>query len=144
MFMLTIFDTKKEKVQKSHLRNLVALAKADGIISDSEVELVFKAGKKSGFTTEEIADILEDAESIEFKAPLNDADRFDQIYDLVELMLADGNIEDEEMDFCIDLALKLGVRAAIANVLVRQITMGILNKAKKEVIKEQAKNFLVF
>lgn len=144
MFMLTIFETKKEKVQKSNLKHLVALAKADGFISDSEVDFIYKAGEKSGLKEDEVTYVLENSELIEFTSPVNDSERFEQIFNVVELMVADGQIEDEEMDFCIELALKLGVRKAIAGVLVRKITVGLINKLKKEEIKEQAGNFLVF
>ena len=74
--------------------------------------------------------------------PSNDSERFDQIYDLVEMMLADGIIDDSEMDFCIDMAEKLGFRKAVVGVLVRKISMGVKDGLKREDIKRDAHAFL--
>ena len=144
MFMLTIFETKKVKAQKQHLKNLVALAKVDGIISEAELEIIYKAGEKNGLKSYEIDDIIEVTEAGEIQVPTNDADRFDQIFDLVQLMLADGHVGDEEMDFCINIAEKLGFRKAIVGVLVRKITVNLVNGLDKTSIKEEAENFLTF
>jgi len=142
--MLTIFETKKVKAQKQHLKNLVALAKVDGIISEAELEIIYKAGEKNGLKSYEIDDIIEVTEAGEIQVPTNDADRFDQIFDLVQLMLADGHVGDEEMDFCINIAEKLGFRKAIVGVLVRKITVNLVNGLDKTSIKEEAENFLTF
>ncbi len=142
--MLTIFETRKVKAQKLHLKNLVALAKADGIISEAELEIIYKAGEKNGLKSYEVDDIIEGTETGDIQVASNDADRFDQIFDLVQLMLADGNISDEEMDFCIQVAQKLGFRKAIVGVLVRKISVNLVSGYDKTSIKEEAENFLTF
>jgi uncharacterized tellurite resistance protein B-like protein len=142
--MLTIFETKKTKLQKNHLKNLVALAKADGVFSESEKEYIFKIGEKSGLKTQEIESLLADPITEEVKVPNNDSDRFDQIYDLVQMMLADGSIDDNEMDFCIKMAEKLGFRKAIVGILVRKISIGLTSGLDKEAIKRESENFLDF
>jgi len=142
--MLTIFETKKVRAQKLHLKNLVALAKADGVISEAELELIYKAGERNGLKTYEMDSLIADTEAGDIEAASNDADRFDQIFDLVQLMLADGAINDEEMDFCIQIAQKLGFRKAIVGVLVRKISMSLANGQAKSSIKEEAENFLTF
>lgn len=144
MFMLTIFETKKVKAQKLHLKNLVALAKADGVISDAELELIYKAGERNGLKTYEVDSLIEDTEAGDIQVPSNDADRFDQVFDLVQLMLADGSIDNEEMDFCIQIAQKLGFRKAIVGVLVRKISVSLVKGYDKSSIKEEAENFLTF
>jgi len=142
--MLTIFETKKVRAQKLHLKNLVALAKADGVISEAELDLIYKAGERNGLKTYEMDSLIGDTEAGDIEVPSNDADRFDQIYDLVQLMLADGAINDEEMDFCIQIAEKLGFRKAIVGVLVRKISVSLVNGQAKSAIKEEAENFLTF
>ena len=142
--MLTIFETKKVKAQKLHLKNLVALAKADGVISDAELELIYKAGERNGLKTYEVDSLIEDTEAGDIQVPSNDADRFDQVFDLVQLMLADGSIDNEEMDFCIQIAQKLGFRKAIVGVLVRKISVSLVKGYDKSSIKEEAENFLTF
>ncbi|MFN6945224.1 MAG: TerB family tellurite resistance protein [Cytophagaceae bacterium] len=141
--MLTLFETKKTKAQKSHLKNIINLAKADGYMSDLEIDYIFRLGEKMKFSAEEIEDLIEDSASNIFVKPSNDSERFDQLFDLVSLMLADGIIEDSEMDFCIDMAKRMGVRNSITGVLVRKIVMDQQNGIAKNEIKEQTKNFLL-
>jgi uncharacterized tellurite resistance protein B-like protein len=142
--MLTIFESKKTKVQKSHVRNLVALAKADGQISSSELEFIHKIGVKQGLKAAEINSIIEESKSEVLELPLNDSDRFDQIFELVQMMTIDGEIDDNEMDFCILMAEKLGFRKAIVGVLVRKISLGLTTGLNKEAIKSESEAFLQF
>lgn len=144
MFMLTIFESKKTKVQKSHVRNLVALAKADGQVSASELEFIQKIGVKQGLKEAEITSIIEDTKTKELELPLNDAERFDQIFELVQMMTIDGQIDDNEMDFCILMAEKLGFRKAIVGVLVRKISLGLTTGLNKEAIKSESEAFLQY
>jgi len=138
--MLTLFESKKS--QKSHLRNLIALAKADGIVSPKELELIYAAGEKLGLKKSEVAGLLEVVTFDDVTVLANDSERFDQIFELIQLMAADGAIEDAEMDFCITIAEKMGFRKAIVGVLVRKVSVGLIEGLDKEAIKEEAKNFL--
>ena len=144
MFMLTLFDTKKSKLQKSHLKNLINLAKADGVITDTEKDYILKAGEKHGFKLTELESMIQEISNEEIKIPANDTERFDQIFDLVQMMLADGSIDDNEMDFCIVMAEKLGFRKAIVGILVRKISIGLTTGLDKETIKKESENFLKF
>lgn len=142
--MLTIFDSKKSKIQKSHLKNLATLAKADGEISEEEITFINKIGAKQGFKESEISSLLQNTATTEFEMPTNDSDRFDQIFDLVKLMSVDGVIDDKEMDFCITIAEKLGFRKAIVGILVRKISLGLTTGLDKDVIKSESEAFLYF
>ncbi|MFL5729786.1 MAG: TerB family tellurite resistance protein, partial [Cytophagaceae bacterium] len=138
--MLTIFDTKKSKLQKSHLKNLIALAKADGKISDSEKEYIFKVAEKHGLKSAEVESMLIESSNEDVRIPSNDSERFDQIFDLVQMMLADGSIDDNEMDFCIVMAEKLGFRKAIVGILVRKISIGLTSGLDKDAIRKESEN----
>jgi uncharacterized tellurite resistance protein B-like protein len=142
--MLTIFDTKKSKLQKSHLKNLINLAKADGMVSDTEKEYIYKVGEKHGFKSTELDSMILESTNEELRIPSNDSERFDQIFDLVQMMLADGSIDDSEMDFCINMAEKLGFRKAIVGILVRKISIGLTTGLDKDAIKKESENFLNF
>jgi hypothetical protein len=135
---MVLFETKKTKNLKSHLANLVAIANSDGDFSVAEKRLIFDIGVKNGLSIDEVKKIIKsDAKSIEFKVPDNDSDRFDELYDLASMVLADGVCTEDEMSNCIELAEKLGFRKAITGVLVRRIvtlqTGGEEAKSKEEI-----------
>ena len=141
---MDIFNSKKTKGIKSHIANLVAIAQSDGNFSVAEKRLIFEIGERNGLTKAKIKDIIKSTEPIEFKIPKNDSDRFERVYDLVQMVLADGERSEEEMDACIELAEKLGFRKAIAGVIVTKIEKSILQGIDREQTKAEAADFLTY
>lgn len=146
---MVLFETRKTKNLKSHLANLVAIANSDGDFSVAEKRLIFDIGVKNGLSIDEVKKIIKsDGKTIEFKAPDNDAERFDELYDLASMMLADGECTEDELSNCIELAEKLGFRKAITGVLVRRIvTLQSSSEGEgksKEEIKILCGDFLTF
>lgn len=140
--MFSFFENEQVKRVKSHIQNLGALAKIDGHVDSSEMKFIISIGKKNGMKAEEVRALLANNNFSNFVLPENDSDRFDQIYDMVEMMLADGIIDDNEMDFCIGMAEKLGFRKAVVGVLVRKISMGVKDGLHRDDIKHDAQAFL--
>ena len=147
MFLLTIFESKKTRAEKSHLKNLILLAMADGSLSPSECEVIYKIGAVRGLKEDEISELFENRQSedkTELGTPLTDTERYDQLFDLVTVMLADGKVADSEMDFCINVAQGLGFSKAFSGVIVNKIAMGLSNNISKEAIKTDMSSFLSF
>ena len=140
--MFGFFENEQEKKIKSHLLNLAALAKADGHIDAREMNFILAVGKKNGMSSSDVQALISDSKDATADLPTNDSDRFDQIFDLVDMMLADGVVDDTEMDFCIMMAEKLGFRKAIVGVLVRKISQGVKDGIPRERIKEESTSFL--
>ncbi len=140
--MFSFFENEQTKRIKSHILNLGALAKIDGHVDSAEMNYIIAIGKKNGLKQEEVRTLLANAHSAKFELPANDSERFDQIYDLVEMMLADGIVDDNEMDFCVEMASKLGFKEAIVGVLVRKISLGVKDGQSREHIKQESQAFL--
>ncbi len=81
---MEIFESKKTKGMKSHLANLVAMAKIDGNFSVAEKRLILDIGVKNGLSTEKVKKIIRSEKPIKFKVPKTDSDRFDKLFDLVK------------------------------------------------------------
>lgn len=142
--MFEIFQTKEDKYIRSHIRHLVRLAKSDGHLHKDELEFIHSIGHKNGMKKSDVNAIIEDPTSVEIVIPETDAERFDQIFDLVHLMLKDGVVNDDEVDFCAELAKRLGFRKVIVGVLVAKIARGIAEGLKKDEIREESEQFLDF
>jgi uncharacterized membrane protein YebE (DUF533 family) len=140
--MFNFFENEEIKRVKNHIANLGALARVDGHIDSSELNYIIAVGQKNGLKPEDVRVLIANADSVKLHIPENDSDRFDQIYDLVEMMLADGIVDDNEMEFCMDMAAKLGFRKAIVGVLVRKISIGVKDGFSREQIKNESKDFL--
>ena len=140
--MFGFFENEHAKRIKGHLYNLAALAKADGHVDDREMSFIITVGKKNGMSASDVRKLVADEKSYQSDLPANDSERFDQIFDLVDMMLADGVVDETEMDFCIGMAEKLGFRKAIVGVLVRKISQGVKDAVPRDRIKEESLSFL--
>lgn len=141
--MVTFFESKKVKANREHVKGLVALAKCDNKIAKSEIECIYKIGEKKGLSRTDIYDIIRENYTGKVIIPESIDARFEMLYDMIEVMLADGVIDDQEMDFCVDLAEKLGVRTATCGVLVTKMTSGMQAGVKKSILLRDATPFLV-
>jgi uncharacterized tellurite resistance protein B-like protein len=142
--MFSLFGRNKEDSNKGNLGNLIALAKADGIIAGSELKYLYAVGKKLGLREEEVHLAIQDSNESDYQVPDNDADRFEHLYELIELMLVDGAIEDNEIDFCVEVAENLGFKKTDVAALVKKMTASIQKGMDKDAIKEEARTFLKF
>lgn len=140
--MFGFFESEETKKIKSHIANLSALAKIDGHVDANEMNFIISIGRKHGLKADEVRNLVANAEKQEPQLPTNDSERFDQIYDLVEMMLADGIVDENEMEFCINMAARLGFKKSIVGVLVRKITIGVKDGFTREHIKREAQTFL--
>lgn len=139
---MELFESKKTKGIKSQIANLVAIAQLDGDFSHAEKKLIFEIGERNGISKERVKEIIKTEDPIKFKMPENDGLRFDRLYEAIEMMLTDAEHEEEKIDFCIELAVKLGVRMAVAGVLVKKIVAGMKDKVSRKDIKADCSNFL--
>lgn len=142
--MFKIFESKEKKIIKSHVRHLVRLAKSDGILHSDELRFIKKVGKKNGLTEKEVDGIIANPTSVDIVLPKDNDEKFYQIFDLVNLMLKDGEVNDAEIEFCMELANRLGFRKVIVGVLVAKIERGIKEGLSRKQIRKEADAFVTY
>jgi len=108
MDILGHFDHHGKKQNKEHFLNLIHVALADGSIDKSEIELLHKFGRKLGFTITEIDSLIDSATKSTFNPPYEFFKRFEQVYEIVKIVLADGMIDENEMRLANNFATKSG------------------------------------
>ncbi|MCS7092763.1 MAG: TerB family tellurite resistance protein [Patescibacteria group bacterium] len=118
MNLLELFDSRDKKKRLSHIRNLVALACSDGTLEKSEMDLIFQIGIKSGLTQDELRRIFVRPESIGFHPPESFRERIEQLYDMVMVMMVNGELHQNEIALCKITALKLGFKTGIIDKMV--------------------------
>ena len=140
--MFGFFENEQTRKVKNHIQNLAALAKADGPLDDREMSFIVAVGKKNGIRADQIRSIVASSSLNRVVVPSNDSERFDQIFDMVDMMLADGIVDDSEMDFCTIMAEKLGFRKDVVSVLVKKISQGVKDGMEREVVKTDTQTLL--
>lgn len=134
MKLLELFDSRDKKKRMSHIKNLLALAFADGHFDDNERDLITRIGINSGLKLDEVDRIFNRPESVKFYPPESFKERAEQIYEMVLLMMIDGEIDANEIVFCKFMAEKLGFRHQIIDVLVKDIINAIAEGIAFEIL----------
>jgi uncharacterized tellurite resistance protein B-like protein len=102
------FDHPVKTHNKEYFVHLVRIAKADDIITNSEKELLHRIGRKLSFTDPEIDNLILTTDKSDYIPPYELAKRFDQVYEIVKMTLADGTIDKNEMRLAGAFAVKSG------------------------------------
>jgi uncharacterized tellurite resistance protein B-like protein len=110
---------------KSHMRNLIEIAAADGGIGTEEQRLLDYAALRNNISKSQLQNIQRDASKIRFEVPRSSEEKFFQLYDLVHMMSVDENIHPEELRLCEIFAIKLGFRKEVVREMIDQIQENI-------------------
>jgi hypothetical protein len=108
MSILNVFDHPGKKHNKEYFVQLVRSAKADDIIQNSELELLHRLGTKLGFTEPEIINLIAETDKYDYIPPYELAKRFEQVYEVVGMVMADGKVDDNERRLVTGFAVKSG------------------------------------
>ena len=112
------FDKDK---RKSHFKNLLAVAVVDHKLAFEEIDYVIKLAERCQISREEVKSVLKDPEAVKFKPPRKLKNRLDQIYDLVTVMVVDGEVDKREMALCKAFAIKLSFHPLIVDQLLSDL-----------------------
>lgn len=99
MKFVELFDSRDKKKRLSHIKNLIALGLADGYLDKDETNLIFRIGINAGLTPNDVQRLLERPESIQFYPPDSYRERIEQLYDMVMVMMVDGEFHENEIMF---------------------------------------------
>lgn len=121
LFELLGLFKRRDASAKSHIKNLIEVAEADGHFVEVEKELLKSIAKKNGFTEKQISEIRKNPEEIKLEIPDDSKVRFHRLYDLIHMMSIDNEIHDEELKLCSQLALRFGYHRDNVEDLIKSI-----------------------
>jgi uncharacterized membrane protein YebE (DUF533 family) len=108
--MIGFFEHQYLSYKKNHIKNLLALAKADGHMHEKETKLLYKIGNGYGLKDWQIEKLISSDEKFELNIPDNFNDRMNLLYDLILMVYADEVVEKKEVAFCEDVAKRFGLK----------------------------------
>lgn len=134
-----------KRINKEHFVHLVQVSKADGKISQVELELLHKEGRKFGLTDPEIDKLIQKESRLNYNPPYSLQDKFDQLYNIAEMMLADETISEGEKKLLNRYAIEAGFNDKTIPRLIELLITGIKKGDDEEtLLKEFKKNHLTF
>ena len=113
---------------KSHMKNLIEMAAVDGHFADVEFSLLKSIAKRNSISESQLAEIKKNPDGVQFEVPIDSREKFNQLYDLVQMMAADSSVHDEERKLSNLFAIRFGYPKEKVDELVNLIHANIKNK----------------
>ena len=106
---------------KAQISTLIQLANADGEFSGEEKQLIYMIGKANRMKEEEIDDLIENPVEMPPLSTMSDDEKFEYLFQVVQLMKIDNQVFLSEIKYCEELAEKLGFKKKVIGALSKQI-----------------------
>jgi uncharacterized tellurite resistance protein B-like protein len=119
MGLFSVFQNNEKKKNKSYIKNLLEVAIADGKLDESELNVIINIAANFDITKDEVLSIKDHNPTIEFTPPSSYSAKVRLLEDLVKIMIADKQIDENEVKICKDLALKLDIAPVIVDELIQ-------------------------
>ncbi len=91
-----------------YLKMLINLARIDGEVDQKELDYVTNIAKAHGISIGEVAELVSQNHEVLIPKDLTDEQRFEYIFNLVQLMKIDDRLFENEIKYCSKMAYKLG------------------------------------
>ena len=106
---------------KIQLQALINLAISDMHFADEERELIYTIGQAHGLERKKIDEMISDPKPIGDVSILGEEDRFQMLYNIVQLMKIDRKVYVVEIKYCEDIATRLGYNKKVIKELSAKI-----------------------
>ena len=134
------FEMNKE--HKSHLSNLISLAYADGKFVEKEKVLLYAFGHKMGLSKAEINDSIINFYVDNFVMPDSCSERYNQLYELITMILIDGDVHEHEVSLLKKYANKLGFSESLVDKVAQKIREFLLKGYSTNKIADDLPNLI--
>ncbi len=122
--MIGFFEHQYLSYKKNHIKNLLALAKADGHMHPKEEALLYKIAKRYGLKDRQVKMLVDAAEKYEVNVPDNHNDKMNLLYDLVLMVYADDVVDKHEIQFCEQVVKSFGMKKDLVAWLLNEFERG--------------------
>ncbi len=128
---------------KEQLKILIKLATIDSELAEKEANLIEKIGKANGISEDEIYAMIKNPEPVQSLDTLSDDQRFEYLYNIIQLMKIDGKVYKSEIVFCQDIAEKLGYKRKAVSELSKGIYGDPSITSDRELLKTKLAKYSV-
>jgi len=129
-------------MHKKEISLMIQLAITDQVLADKEERLIYNLGRLHGIPENEIRDLIKNPVPIGPVEVLNNDEKFQYLYMVIQMMKVDGQIFKSEIEFCKSLAEKLGYKKGVVAALSSRIYSDPTITADREELKRTAEKYL--
>lgn len=127
---------------KEQINVLINLAASDSKVADKEAKTIYMIAKANGMTKEEVDTLLKSPKPIGDLSSLTEDQKFENLYHLIQLMKSDGQVFKSEINFCEQVAEKLGYKKGVVGELSSRIYSDPTITADRKMLMDRAHKFL--
>jgi uncharacterized tellurite resistance protein B-like protein len=131
-----------KRINKEHFLHLIQVSQIDGKISQSEMELLHKQGKKFGLTDPEIDVLIKSESQHYYDPPYSLHHKFDQLYNIAEMILSDKEVAESEKRAVKRYAIAAGFKDKHIDGLIDLLLKGILNNQTEDSLLSDFKSLI--
>jgi len=128
-------------VLKMQLNVLIHLAMVDGVISNEEKAIMESIASKHGVSPSRLEEMIRQPKPIESLGALSNDVKFEYLYNIVNLMNADKEVDQRELNFCQNLAIRLGYNKEVVDELWSELLEHTDRKKNKEELKKKIQGY---
>jgi hypothetical protein len=129
--------------KKAELNILINLAASDSKIEDKEAKLIQMIGHANGFNKDEVTLMIQNPQPIaESLSGMTSDEKFEHLYNLIQMMKMDGQVFRSEIIFCENVAEKLGYRKGIVGELSAYIYSDPSITSDRQMLRKKAEKFI--
>lgn len=121
---------------------LVNLAASDSMIADKEARHIRAIGQAAGFSREDIDAMIQQPAPLGDFGVLTDDQRFEYLYNVIQLMKIDGQVFKSEIAFCEEIAVKLGYDKKVVGELSSRIYSDPGITSNRDDLRRKAEKYL--
>ncbi|PZR41344.1 MAG: hypothetical protein DI538_01675 [Azospira oryzae] len=123
------------------LKLLINLARIDGEVADREKKYITTIGIANGVPMKEVVPLFELDHEIIVPADLTSDERFNYIFSLVQLMKIDERLYKDEIQYCSQVAAKLGYDQSVMFELMLHVR-SVMEANELESLKQLTAKYL--
>lgn len=97
--MTSFFEHQRSSFKRNYLRTLIALASSDGHLDEEEKKLIHTIGIRRGLKEWQVNELLEETVMREVFIPEGIGNRMNLLYDVMQMVYADGKVTESEVEF---------------------------------------------
>lgn len=145
--MTSFFEHQRSSFKRNYIRNLIALASSDGDLDAEERTLIQVIGQRRGLKEWQISELLDETGTHEFFIPDTVGNRMNLLYDVMQIVYADGKVTSNEMTFVLNIINALKLEQEIVQDLMNLFesqTPSIIewNDFMESVVENESKKFV--
>ncbi|MFT4835025.1 MAG: uncharacterized membrane protein YebE (DUF533 family) [Marinoscillum sp.] len=127
---------------QSQLSALIQLAKIDGDFAGEEKSQIMMLGKANGLTDDEIMHLVDNPQPLPPLSTMTEEDKFEYLYNIVQLMKIDSQVYLSEIKYCEELAEKLGYKKGVISKLSSRVFTDPTITSNRDALKREVKKYI--